>query len=144
MHTGPAGVMNMIPSQVGNLDEIIPDSSGFATYNVSAIRPSMYGSPDMSILGRAMVIYSDCNGAVNVPVNSANPYSYFYANNIEAIACCNITPFKVIKDVPISPDRNGRLLDDIEEGTEILTPETYKEIFGVDYDPADWELEAFI
>ena len=33
------------------------------------------------------------------------------------------------------------MLDD--EGVEILTPEEYKKIFGVEFDPADWTSEAF-
>ena len=44
IHTGPAGQMNMLPSQIGNLKMISDDAFGYATYGVSAWRPTMYYS----------------------------------------------------------------------------------------------------
>ena len=87
-----------------------------------------------------MVIYAEKDDFGSV---KGSKYSYYYGSNIEAIACCNITPFNVpdwveCEDcIPV----NDRMLDD--DDVEILTPKEYKEIFGVDYDPADWTLEAF-
>ena len=75
-------------------------------------------------------------------ITGISKYSYYYGSNTKSIACCNIKPFSVLKS---DDDSEGkRDLEDLEEGTEILTPEEYKEIFGIEYDPADWELEAFI
>ena len=36
IHTGPAGQMNEVPSQVGNLDMIVDNGIGDAVYEVSA------------------------------------------------------------------------------------------------------------
>ena len=141
VHTGPAGQMNMLPSQVGNLAMIDDDATGYASYSVHAWRPSMYdsfGPSNTSILKRAMVIYynEDDFGT------GTTKYSYYYGSNVKSIACCNITPF--YGTTPVDDFSAKRNLEDLEEGTEILTPEEYKEIFGIEYDPADWELEAFI
>lgn len=88
-----------------------------------------------------MVIYKEKDDFGSIPNNK---YSYYYGSNIEAIACCNITPF--IVQTPVYPGPGdvvplGRTLED--EDVEVLTTEEYKEIFGVEYDPADWAPEAF-
>ena len=137
VHTGPAGLMNALPSQVGNLAPVEDDSAGYASYNVQAWRPTMFGPLNMTILKHAMVIYMNEDDITGI-----SKYSYYYGDNVRSIACCNIIPFHV---KTMDDDFSGkRDLECLEEGTEILTPEEYKEIFGIEYDPADWELEAFI
>ena len=66
-----------------------------------------------------------------------------------AIACCNIKQIYVLID-----DENGGITNDDrlrrrqlaemeEEGIEVLTLEQYRDLFGVEYDPEDWNPENF-
>ena len=144
--------MNNPISQVGNLEMIDDNSSGQATYDVYASRPTFYSGGswfNKSIMNRAMVIYE---GEDDFGMGGTKD-SYYYGTNIKAIACCNITPFKIVAhdedkeedhesdqrhDKHTKDTRNGRMLLE-EDEVEILTLQEYKEIFGVDYDPADWE-----
>ena len=67
--------------------------------------------------------------------------TYLFSNNFDSIACCTIKPFVVI-DTDDGTTR--RHLEAFEEDIDILTLEDYKELFGVEYDPADWEPESFL
>ena len=101
------------------------------------------GFPTKSILKRALVLYAEQDDFGTLPNDK---YSYYFGSNIEAIACCNITPFKIRElqtgdETAPSNDERTRGLQD--EEVEIMTLEEYNQVFGVEYDPADWSLEAF-
>lgn len=96
---------------------------------------------------RAMVIYKDEDDFGTQPSKA----SYYFGSNLEAIACCNIRPFKIWIDYPVEYEKYGYTYQDWErdqnrekdDDEEWLTLDQYKEIFGKEYDPADWELDAF-
>ena len=114
-----------------------------------------------SIIKRAMVIYKEKDDFGTQPTKD----SYYYGSNTEAIACCNITPFKIYIDYAQEYKRYGYEFEgwdgvhgkstetggqegsedqnDDDEDVEWLTLEQYREIFGVEYDPADWSFYAF-
>ena len=88
-----------------------------------------------------MVLYANQDDYGSIP---GNYLSYFFGSNTEAIACCNIELFRVrgIDTDESEDDDASRKLND-EDEFKYITPEEYKEIFGVEYDPADWTPEAF-
>jgi len=148
--------MNAPISQVGNLAMVFDNAAGEASYYVSAWKPTMFSSGwfNKSIVKRAMVLYEEKDDFGTQPTKE----SYYYGSNTEAIACCNITPFKIFIDYELQyekygyeyeewvgvhgkPERNDDQDDD--DDAEWLTLEQYREIFGVEYDPADWSSDAF-
>ena len=66
--------------------------------------------------------------------------TYLFSNNFDSIACCNIKRL-VVDDDDGTTSASRRHLEAFEgeEDIDILTLEEYKELFGVEYDPADWE-----
>ena len=151
--TGPAGPMNSPLSQIGNLDMVIDDILGNASYNVLAERPTLYnlaGPMDKTIIGRSMVLYKNEDDMGSVDFDGFNWFqwnlSYYYGSNHQAIACCNIKPIRVLDEAEpfYNHTKHRRILKD-EDGVEVelLTREEYKKIFGVEFDLADWTSEGF-
>ena len=97
------------------------------------------GPFDKSIIGRSMVIYEN-EGDYGADLGDRD--SYFLSSNIKAIACCNITEIQTLQD---DADDARRKLSDVEaaESYQQLRYDEYRQIFGVDFDPADWTKEAF-
>ena len=130
---------------------MISDSpTGSAGFSMWAQRPTMYswGYPNKSILDRAMVIYA---GEDDFGATPADPFSYYLGSMTRAVACCNIKRFIPINyDDHVADDDDdfiggGRRLEGENlENVEYLNPEQYKEIFGVEYDPEDWNPENFL
>jgi len=75
--TGPAGPMNSPLSQIGNLDMVIDDILGNASYSVVAERPTLYnfaGPMDKTIIGRSMVLYKNEDDMGSVDFDGFNNF----------------------------------------------------------------------
>ena len=68
--------------------------------------------------------------------------TYLFSNNFDSIACCTIKRFVIA--VEDGTTRRHLEAYEGEEDIDILTLEEYKELFGVEYDPADWDPETFL
>ena len=114
------GPMNNRYSQVGDLDPIIDDANGNASYRELAWGPTFNGGYP-SIRGRSIAIYESWDGT----------YEKLFE---EPIACCNIQTFYLLlPETKSSGDEAARKLA-IEEGTEVITVEEYEQMFGEKFD----------
>lgn len=130
--------MNTLPSHVGDLKPIVDDGAGNATYWAKAYRPTLFWSKN-NVSKRSMVVYE-------------RPDDYGQGNTDESIwngsmgreiACCNVTPFRVVYDVDY--EVAGRGLDEFDdEGIEVMTEDEFRQLFGFDFDPNEWTDEAFL
>lgn len=86
----PHGSFNGSPSHVGQLEPIVDDDAGYATYGwISANRPTIFWGTK-SVVGRSMVVYEmpDDFGASHTSTGSMG----------REIACCNLQLFAVLED----------------------------------------------
>jgi len=117
---------------------------GITSYDVKAQRPSLYSwgnTSTRSIVGRAMVIYAEED---DFGANPLDYDSFYFGGMTTALACCNIRRFKIVvaeDDKDLNIDGGRKLESEDFEDVEYLNPDQYKEIFGVEYDPEDWNLE---
>ena len=67
-----------------------------------------FGCFNKSIMKRAMVIYENEDDFGTQPSKA----SYYFGSNLEAIACCNITPFKIWIDYEVEYKKYGYTYED--------------------------------
>lgn len=135
------GLFNGSPSHVGQLYPIVDDSAGNASYAVSATRPTLYSGIN-SVAKRSMVVYESPDDFGTSPTVT----SQYNGSMGREIACCNVQLFRVGDyegPQDVNSERDGRLLDEFDdEGVEVLSMADFRELFGEDFDPANWEEDA--
>lgn len=111
------------------------DASGYASYSTIASKPTMFGS--QTIIGRSMVAHEEPDdfGLANTRLSATN------GSMGREIACCTITQFYMRLAVE---DADSRNLQDLEPGTEVFTEDEYRQLFGVDFDPEEFEGMDFL
>jgi len=121
-------------SHTGDLCPVEADSNGNdAWWGVHAAdKPDLFGTNNVSY--KSMVLYEKGDDFGNDPDNTFA--STWWGTGCEPIACCNIQPYKVVKDLDPVPDvktlskDGGRRLYDLDADVELFTVEEYREFFG--------------
>ena len=118
----PYGQMNTWPSQVGDIDPVIHNTSGNAWYYKTAWQPTLYGG--YTVNRRSMTIYSDFG-------SHENHYGC-------QIACCNIQSYWIMRHYAnykdLEPAREQGVIDD---ETEIISEEEFKQMFEREFEGED-------
>ena len=123
--------MNTLFSQVGDIDPIIHDAAGDASYSKTAWWPTLYGSD--TIAARSMAIYEKFG-------NDEKDYG-------RQIACCNIRSLWVTRDYATLEDARERGV--VDENTEIITEAEFDKMFEgeLSWDQVamdDWTMEDVV
>ena len=135
--------MNMLTSHNGALTPLNSVGSN-AWYFAAANKPDLFATwlPN-NVIGKAMTVYEFGD---DLGTNDTFA-SQWYGSACKEIACCNIRPFKIkwpcedcmyAVDEVIKPD--GRNLGAMEEDFDVFTPEGFRELFGYEPEPENFDI----